>query len=345
MSITISEILSQPETWESVLNKQTKNIDEIRNDLFGKTNLFVGSGTSFYLSQSAACIFSKYTNQHSLAVPSAEVILFPELIMPKSSENYSAFLISRSGTTTEILLAGDIIEKERKIITSSITCRTSSELTKYGKHKFLLNEADEQSVIMTRSFTSMLLQIQLLADSISGSKYFNQLKKLPDIGDSLIKNNQSFVKDMINSNSFKSFVFLGQGPLFGIASESMLKITEMSLSISNVYHSLEFRHGPMSRVDENTLITFFVSKQSLAYEKSLIKEMHDLGAKILVICDNVTSDIKNNADFIIELNSGMLQFENLILYLPIAQFIGYYQAIKKGLNPDKPQNLTQVVTL
>jgi glucosamine--fructose-6-phosphate aminotransferase (isomerizing) len=191
----------------------------------------------------------------------------------------------------------------------------------------------------------MLLQIQLLADSISGSKYFNQLKKLPDIGESQIRNNQSFVKDMINSNNFKSFVFLGHGPLFGIASESMLKITEMSLSISNVFHSLEFRHGPMSRVDENTLITFFISKQSLDYEKSLVKEMQDLGAKTLVICDNVTSDIKNNADFIIELNSGMRQFENLILYLPIAQFIGYYQAIKKGLNPDEPQNLTQVVTL
>ena len=41
MSITISEILSQPETWESVLGKQIKNVDEIRNDLFGKTNLFV----------------------------------------------------------------------------------------------------------------------------------------------------------------------------------------------------------------------------------------------------------------------------------------------------------------
>jgi len=345
MSITISEILSQPKTWESVLSKQIKNVDEIRNDLFGKTNLFVGSGTSFYLSQSASSIFSKYTKQNSLAVPSAEVILFPEMIMPKSAENYSAFLISRSGTTTEVLLAGDVIEKEKGIITSSITCRTGSDLTKYGKHKFLLNEADEKSVVMTRSFTSMLFQIQLLADSISGSKYFKQLKKVPDIGESLIRKNQSFIKDMITSNNFKSFVFLGHGPLFGIASEAMLKITEMSISISNVYHSLEFRHGPMSRVDENTLITFFVSKHSSNYEKTLIKEMHDLGAKILVICDKVTSDLNKNADFLIELNPEMDHFENLILYLPIAQFIGYYQAIKKGLNPDEPQNLTQVVTL
>lgn len=345
MNITINEILSQPATWQAVLNNFPGDHTEIKNDLFGTTNVFVGSGTSFYLSLSAASIFSYYTRQNSFAIPSAEVILYPDLIFPKSSDDYSAFLISRSGMTTEVLLAGDVIEKDRGITTSSITCRKGSELTKYGKYKFLLNEADEKSVVMTRSFTSMLLQIQLLADSISASKHLNQLKRIPKIGESIINNNKSLVEDIINSNNIDSFVFLGHGPLFGIASESMLKVTEMSISISSVYHSLEFRHGPMSRVDENTLITFFVSKQTIGHEKTLIKEMHNLGAKTLVICDIADREIRRNADFIVELNSGMEYFENLILYMPITQLMGYYQAVKKGLNPDEPQNLTQVVTL
>jgi glucosamine--fructose-6-phosphate aminotransferase (isomerizing) len=153
------------------------------------------------------------------------------------------------------------------------------------------------------------------------------------------------IEDIINSNIIESFVFLGHGPLFGIANESMLKVTEMSLSISNVYHSLEFRHGPMSRVNENTLITFFVNKQTIDHEKTLIKEMHDLGAKTLVICDKAVKEIRDVADFIVELDTGMEYFENLILYMPITQFMGYYQAVKKGLNPDEPQHLTQVVTL
>lgn len=345
MSITINEILSQPATWQTVLNNFPGDHTEIKNDLLGTINVFVGSGTSFYLSLSAASIFSYYTRQNSFAIPSAEVILYPDLIFPKSSDDYSAFLISRSGMTTEVLLAGDVIEKDRGITTSSITCRKGSGLTKYGKYKFLLNEADEKSVVMTRSFTSMLLQIQLLADSISGTKHFKQLKKIPEIGESIVNHNKSLIKDIINSNNIESFIFLGHGPLFGIASESMLKVTEMSISISNVYHSLEFRHGPMSRVNDNTLITFFISKQTIDLERTLIKEMHDLGAKILIICDTAKKELKGITDFIVELNSGMEYFENLILYMPIAQFMGYYQAVKKGLNPDEPQNLTQVVTL
>jgi hypothetical protein len=49
-----------------------------------------------------------------------------------------------------------------------------------------------------------------------------------------------------NLVDFSDFVFLAQGPLFGIASECMLKVTESSSSYAQVFHSLEFRHGPKS---------------------------------------------------------------------------------------------------
>ncbi|MFC1784677.1 SIS domain-containing protein [Candidatus Neomarinimicrobiota bacterium] len=345
MSITIKEILSQPKTWQSVLDKKNTNIDNIRNDLIGKTNVFIGSGTSYYLSMSASNIFSKYTKQNAIAVPSAEVFLYPDIIFPKTSNEYSSFLISRSGTTTEVLLAGDVVDKKMGIITSSVTCRKGSGLTNYGKYQFLLDEADEKSVVMTRSFTSMLFQIQLLADSISGGYNYKNLAMVPEFGDALVKQNQSIVKDIINTNNIESFVFLGHGPLFGIANEAMLKVTEMSISISNEYHGLEFRHGPMSRVNESTLITFFIGNDTMEREKSLVNEMHALGAKTLVVCDKAVKEIRNTADYIIELGTGMKNFENLILHAPIAQYMGYYQALKKGLNPDTPQNLTQVVTL
>ncbi len=31
--------------------------------------------------------------------------------------------------------------------------------------------------------------------------------------------------------------------------------------------------------------------------------------------------------------------------MPIVQLLGYYTAVAKGLDPDKPKNLTQVVVL
>ncbi len=344
MSTTIDEILSQPSTWQSVLDKDNIGND-LKNDLIGKSNIFIGSGTSYYLSLSAASIFSNYANQDAIAVPSAEVFLYPQIIFPKNADDYAAFLISRSGTTTEVLLAGETVQNKLGICTCAVTCRNGSGLTKFGKHKFIIEEADEKSIVMTRSFTSMLLQLQILADALGGGSNFKNLRAIPEFGELNIEQMKFQTKDIVNSNNIESFVFLGHGPLFGIANEAMLKVTEMSISISNEYHSLEFRHGPMSRVNDRTLITFFIANNTMKREGKLVKEMHELGAKTFVVCDKANKELYKSADYLIELNTGMNNFENLILYTPVAQFLGYYQALKKGLDPDKPQNLTQVVTL
>ena len=50
------------------------------------------------------------------------------------------------------------------------------------------------------------------------------------------------------------FYFLGSGPRYGLACELSLKMKEMSLTHSEPFHFMEFRHGPMSMVTESTVI-------------------------------------------------------------------------------------------
>src|SRR6202021_3190452 len=85
------------------------------------------------------------------------------------------------------------------------------------------------------------------------------------------------------SRDFADFLFLAQGPLFGIASECMLKVTESSCSYAQVFHSLEFRHGPKSIAGPETLITFLMSEASYAAEVELPEEMKALGAATMII--------------------------------------------------------------
>ncbi len=54
--------------------------------------------------------------------------------------------------------------------------------------------------------------------------------------------------------STKRITYLGSGPLFGLASEATVKMKEMSLSVAEPYHFMEFRHGPMSLVDGEHLV-------------------------------------------------------------------------------------------
>ena len=346
---TINEILSQPDIWRTVsdyIEEERHRIKDYLENCRDRTLVFVGCGSSYYLALTAANVYSKITGEEAKGVSSSDILFFPELIFPQLRGGYASMLISRSGATTEVLRAGKIIKKEMKFPTCALTCRENSELLAYGEFQFVLDKADEKSVVMTRSFTSMLLLIQyLVAIKENNQTFFKELSLLPEKGASVIENYRSLVEEIMNDFSLSKYVYLGQGPYYGMACESMLKIKEMSNASAEAFHSLEYRHGPMSTADDQTLITFFLSDNGRDEEMKLVKEMSKLGPKTLVLCDYSDEDIKKYADYVVELKSESSEFARLILCMPITQLMGYYKSISNGLDPDNPRNLSSVVTL
>lgn len=344
---TLVEIQSQPKIWQSVIdNNKIPNttteelIKASAHHDFG----FIGSGTSFYLSQSAAAMWKAVTGLQAQAIPSADIMFYADLYA-RSGGIQSAVLISRSGTTSEILLAGETL-KQYSTNRISLTCRADSELSRLGDFRYLIPDADEKSVVMTRSFTSMLLQIQILASRFAGNQaFFDKLAMLPEAGSAIMNKYDGLAEQIIGANHFTKFIYLGHGPHFGLASEGMLKVKEMSVANSEAYHSLEYRHGPMSLADRDTLIVFLMSDLTGGAEIRLLGEMKALGAKCLAICEKADPEVRAQADYIVELDSGIEENARLILTMPILQNLAYQNALKKGMQPDEPRNLTQVVTL
>ncbi len=80
-----------------------------------------------------------------------------------------------------------------------------------------------------------------------------------------------------------SFFFLGSGALYGIASEGMLKLKEMSLTGSEAYHAMEFRHGPMSMCDESAAVVALVSPERAALEEAVLRDISSFGARLVTI--------------------------------------------------------------
>ncbi|MFO7888901.1 MAG: SIS domain-containing protein [bacterium] len=348
-TITYQEILSQPYTWKYVINESDRierKVNAIRKDCAFDNFYFVGCGTSYFLSLTSAWILQKFFQKRASGLTASDVYFFPELFNNSEDPNSAVFIISRSGTTTEGIWVAETLKQKEHFTTFAISCRPESELVKRADHSFVIQDADEKSVVMTRSFTSMLLLIKYISGFYSSNKQLIQeLSRLPTLGEALIDNYNDLIKKFISSIKISRFIFLGQGPFYGLASESMLKIKEMSLSISEVYQTLEYRHGPMSMVGPDVLIIFLLSERSISEEKKLLLEMRNLGANILVICDKADKEIKENSDFVVELKSGVSEYVRLILYMPITQLLGFYQAKKKGLDPDNPKNLSQVVQI
>jgi glucosamine--fructose-6-phosphate aminotransferase (isomerizing) len=344
---TLSEIFSQPQCWSACLAKLAASAELRAAAQFARPGaewIFVGCGTSYYLAQAAASSFN-HLGLPARAVPASDLLMYPALTLHQGRD-YIPVVISRSGRTSEAIRAAQLLEKDRNLRTIAITCTDGQPLEAACSVTLKLLDADEQSTVMTRSFTSMLLALQYLAATISGNDAFRRaLIDLPVQVGPLLKDVPQGLQLFVEARSFSDFVFLAQGPLFGIASECMLKVTESSCSYAQVFHSLEFRHGPKSIAGPETLITFLMSETSYEAEVELLEEMKALGAATMVVANRVDGRAQQASDFAIELGLRSPEYVHPAAFVIWGQLYGVYYGLKKGLNPDSPKNLTRVVEL
>ena len=111
---------------------------------------------------------------------------------------------------------------------------------------------------------------------------------------------------------------------------------EMTLTHSEPFHFLEFRHGPMSMVNEKAVVVGLVSESNLGHEKAVLNEMQALRGKIVSL---------GESDVGIAFRSDIPESLRSVLYLPVLQLMAFYRSLAKGLNPDRPNNLEAVVKL
>jgi glutamine---fructose-6-phosphate transaminase (isomerizing) len=305
----------------------------------------VGCGSSYYLSQLIAAIWTKHFYIPATAVPASELLFAPEETMRKVGAE-QIVLMSRSGETTEVMRAAELLESHKTVQTLAVTCNPQSLLEKLCTHTFKLDWADEKSTVMTRSFTAILLAFQRLGLQFVGDETLSAaLHNLPKQGQSWLDANAKKIQEFAAKREFTDYVFLGQGVHYWLAQEAGLKVTEMSSSFAQVYHSLEFRHGPRSITGPETLITFCMSDAAREAEITLARELKDLGAAVSVIVNRANGELKNHCDLVVELVMDAPEFARYAVTAIPAHLLGAAVGLRKGLNPDAPKNLTRAVVL
>jgi glucosamine--fructose-6-phosphate aminotransferase (isomerizing) len=245
--------------------------------------------------------------------------------------------ISRSGTTTDTLNAVENYRRhwDRGVV-YAITTQPDSPLAKEADWVLAAPQAIEQSLVQTRSFTSMFLLSQILCGALVGDQQVaTRLQTLPSSLDMLMELGSDLARQIGENPSIKRFFFLGGGPLYGLACEAMLKIKEMTISWAEAYHPLELRHGPMYVVDKESLVVCFSSDSQLEAEAEVLQDVKKRGARTLVMTENSNSKFWSGMDYVLTLKSGLNEWDRGVIYLPIIHWIGYYQALSNGFNPDR----------
>jgi len=343
---TWTEITGQPEAWRATWGAFTADrtaLEDFLNQADFAQVLVVGCGSTHYLAQTAAAILTCRTRTPAHPLPSSELWLFPGT---NSSDRTLLLTVSRSGTTTETLRALERFRETYGGPVLAVTCYPQSPLAQQANFALVTPGGQEQSVAQTRSFTSMLLLAQALAAALaSDEEMLERLHRLPNALEDLVARLGDLPQRLGTDQDIKRIFFLGGGPLYGLANEAMLKTKEMSLSYTEAYHPLEFRHGPMSMVDEHTLVVGLLSDTGLTEELRVLEEMQELGARTLALVEDGSVFSDWRPDHLVELRSGLDEWERGPLYLPVIQRVAYHRAMAKGLDPDRPHNLTAVVEL
>lgn len=340
---TYQEIMSQGNTWkltlESLDSQFAKLVEWLRQPR--KEVIFAGCGSTHYLSLSAAFVWNSITGTPATGIPASELWLFPKSVIMEKPTLLVA--VSRSGETSETLHAVETFCEQTNSEFLSISCYEDRELVLMTPYKLIAQGGEEHSVAQTRSFTSMLILAQYAAGvTANDMRYMNDIRRLPDAFDQLVQKYETVAFTLAQNKEFDHFVFLGSGYNYGLACEAMLKMKEMSLSVSEAFHFLEFRHGPKSMVSPRTLIIGLINDVTRDHEIAVLEEMKTLGASVLVL-DETGDGI--NADYVVELRSGLSTLARGPLLLPILQLLAYYRSMNNGLNPDRPKNLEVVVKL
>jgi glutamine---fructose-6-phosphate transaminase (isomerizing) len=347
-SETWKEILSQGRVWQTVLQEISQSTDVERiltTHSSRKEWVFVGCGSSYYLAEAAANSWTLLTGQRARAVPASEVLLFPKLFQFNAEET-QAVAISRSGKTSETVRAAKVLSGSIGMPTLGVTCAKSSELEQVCHSTIVVHTADEKSMVMTRSFTSMLLCLQTLAARCAeNSQFVRDLQRMAEHFAPRIHTFAEAIEAFVEKLSFADYVFLGQGPFDGVSREASLKVMEMSCSYSQFFHTLEFRHGPKAIVSPNTCLMFFLSETGRKAEQEVLAEMKELGGVTIAVCNHADESVRSVSDLVIEVGFDGNELALLAPYIVPGQLLGFFTGVQKGLDADQPKNLSRVVIL
>lgn len=347
---TIREICQQPWTWLRTCDRMLAARDALKEDLRGIHSLaLTGSGSSEYAGE---CV--RIPLQNALGIPTESVsggalLMYGGKALPPGRPGVLVSL-ARSGDSPE---SGGVVEfflsTEPHVRHVVVTCNEQGRLarawheTKNVRVITLPSETLDKSLVMTSSFTNLLLAVRFLGMLERTNEYRVLCERLSQIASELLRSRLDALAKVAAAD-FRRAVFLGSGSRFAAAREAALKMLELTAGrVTTVCETyLGFRHGPMSYVHDDTLIVCYLSSDRTirAYELDLLRELDRkrLGLLKVIVGENVPDSAVRNGDEVIECKglNELGEDDDLAIHVVVAQLLAFFRCLEEGLFPDSP---------
>jgi tagatose-6-phosphate ketose/aldose isomerase len=347
---TLREICQQPATWLKTSEQMIACATELRACTPGiQALVLTGSGSSEFAGHCVRAALRRELGVVTEVISGGNLLTYGEDAVPPGRP-LLAVSLARSGDSPESVGAiSRLLENGRQIRHLVLTCNRQGRLADvFREHPDVrvieLDDAtNDRSLVMTSSFSNLLLAVRSLGLIDSPEKYRAVSLKLSQVASELLRSHFGTAA-RISAMNFRRAIFLGSGSRLGAARESALKMLEMTAgSVATLCDSyLGFRHGPMSFAHSDTLIVCFLSSDPTlrAYECDLMREINDkdLGLMKVIVGERVPVEVARKNDIIIECPglSSVGDHDSTPIHVIVGQLLAFFRCLEEGLRPDSP---------
>ena len=327
------EILEQPEVAARLLDVEGENVARIRAAVASRDPAFMliaARGSSDH-----AAIYAQYLFGVTARLPVA--LATPSLVslygVEPRVERAIVIGISQSGVSPDVV--GVITSARRQgALTIAITNEPGSALAAAAEHTIDLRAGDERSIAATKTYIAQLVALAMLA-GVDG------LDAVPAALSEALESEADARAAAVEFAGVQTCTVLGRGFGYATAREWALKLKELAYVVADPYSADDFRHGPLALIEPDAPVLMVApSGAALADLTELARRLRDeLGAELVVLSDS--PDARSLGERSLAMPPVLEVLSPIVSIVP-AQLFALHLAMAKGLDPERPRNLTKV---
>jgi glutamine---fructose-6-phosphate transaminase (isomerizing) len=319
--------------WDGHVGQLARMIENAR-DVFA-----VGCGTASHAALAAQYLLARIAGRRITFATGSEFAYLVDFV----TDGSLVLAFSQSGETIDVIDSVRAARARGAGIAALVNVEGSA-LWRLADYALPLGAGPERCVLATKSFTAKVAIILMTAYELAG--HLDEGARLvraagEEIQRLLADDRRDLTRKIANGIYHREHMFvIGRGPSYPLALEAALKVKEVSYVHAEGFAGGELKHGVIALIEPGTpCLVLAPCDETYDDVMSGAMQLKARGGTIIGVSP------EPHEAFDAHIQVADLGPATAIVNAAPAQLLGYYLALLRGHDPDKPRNLAKSVTV